>query len=322
MWSAWTVAVVVVVACSTFAVRVIAPAVETGASPWGYLIAIPLVYFGVLAIFVALYFTLSWIYRAPRPPGARIGPLATVRLVAREYWTIAGDMFRILLYRVLVPDPTPAPARLPVVLVHGVLCNAGLWSTFVRWLRRAGIGPVYAPSYGPPLGSIDLFAGQVNACIERVCAETGAAQAFVVTHSMGGLVLLAYLRRYGATRVRRLVTLAAPFRGSVHAWGFFGTSLSQLRPDSAWLTALDVAAPREAPPIVSIWSRHDSMVAPQTSSELPGATNIALTGIGHNTMLHDRLVFDLVAGEYRAARDASATSESPASAARTPSALP
>jgi pimeloyl-ACP methyl ester carboxylesterase len=320
MWSAWSVAVVLVGSCAAYVAGVVAPALARGASPWPYVAAVPLVYLGVLGIFVAFYFVLAWIHRAPRPPGARIGAGATVRLVATEYWTLAGDMFRILLYRVWVPDPKPMPARLPVLLVHGVLCNAGVWSTFVRWWRREGVESVYAPSYGPPLGSIDAFADQVHACIERMCAETGAAQVFVATHSMGGLVMLAYLRRHGAARVRRLVTIAAPFRGSMHAWAFFGTSLSQLRPGNAWLGALDVLAPREAPPIVSIWSRHDSMVAPQDSSELPGATNIPLTGIGHNALLHAPQVFDLVLKEYRVALDAGATSGSPASAARTPSA--
>ncbi|HEY1327061.1 MAG TPA: alpha/beta fold hydrolase [Casimicrobiaceae bacterium] len=311
MWSAWTVAIVLIAACAGYVVLV-APAIAHGAPVWPYLAAVPLIYLGVLAVFVAAYFVIAWIYRAPRPPHARIGPTETLRLVAGEYWTVAGDMFRILLYRWWVPDPAPQPARLPVLLVHGVLCNAGVWSTFVRWLRRAGIESVYAPSYGPPLGSIDLFADQVHDCVERMCAETGAEQVFVATHSMGGLVALAYLRRHGASRVRRLVAIAAPFRGSVLARCFFGTSLSQLRPDNAWLAALDVAAPRASPPIVSIWSRHDSMVAPQTSSELPGAKNIALTGIGHNALLHDAGVFDLVLEEYRRALQACATSVSPA----------
>lgn len=309
MWSAWTIAAVLVFAGGGYAMLAV-HAIAHGAPVWPYLVAVPLIYGGVLAAVVAWYFVLAWVYRAPRPPVARIGAAATLRLVAGEYWTLAGDMFRILLYRWWVPQPQPAPARLPVLLLHGVLCNAGVWSTLVRFLCRQGIDSVYAPSYGPPLGSIDLFAEQVHACIERICRETGAAQVMVVTHSMGGLVALAYLSRHGSARVRRLVAIAAPFRGSVHAWSFVGTSLSQLRPDNAWLCALDVAAPRAAPPIVSIWSRHDSMVAPQTSSELPGATNIALVGIGHNALLHHPQVLQLVLKEYRGALQARAASGS------------
>lgn len=311
MWSAWIVAVVLVAACAGYAAWVAVPAVAHGASAWPYVAAVPLIYFAVLALFVAWYFALAWIFRAPRPPEARIGLRATVRLVATEYWTLAGAPLRMLLYRSLVPRPRPARAGTPVLLLHGVLCNAGVWSSFTGFFRRHGVAPVYALSYGPPLASIELFADQVHACIEAICAENGAADVMVVTHSMGGLIALAYLRRYGAARVRRLVAIAAPFRGSVHAWCLVGASLSQLRPGNAWLTALDAAAPRAGPPIVSIWSRHDSMVAPQTSSELPGATNIALTGIGHNALLQDAGVQALVLEEYRrATTSVSATSVS------------
>jgi pimeloyl-ACP methyl ester carboxylesterase len=182
-------------------------------------------------------------------------------------------------------------------------------------LRAAELGPVYALSYGPPLASIELFAEQVNERIEAIRRATGAAQVVVVTHSMGGLVALAYVRRYGGVRIRRLIAIGAPFHGSVHARGFFGTSLAQLRPRNAWLAALDPRAPRDGPPVVSIWSWHDSMVAPQESSVLPGARNEALVGIGHNALLRDPGVRAMVIREYRAAqreRGRAVTSESPA----------
>ena len=54
---------------------------------------------------------------------------------------------------------------------------------------------------------------------------------------------------------------------------------------------------------VSIWSWHDSMVAPQTSGRLRCAENIELVGVGHNALLSDRRVRALVAAELeRAAR--------------------
>ncbi len=101
------------------------------------------------------------------------------------------------------------------------------------------------------------------------------------------------------------MTLGTPHHGSVHAWLFPGVCLAQLRPGNPWLAELnrDEAAPGVR--IVSLWSWHDSMVAPQTSSRLAGAQNIELAGIGHNAMLGDRRVFDLVADELaRAAASA------------------
>ena len=116
----------------------------------------------------------------------------------------------------------------------------------------------------------------------------------LVGHSMGGLVARAYLRRYGSGKVRWLLTLGTPHHGSVHAWLFPGVSLAQLRPGSAWLAELnrDEGKPF-AMRFVSLWSWHDSMVAPQASSRLGGAVNVELDGIGHNALLGDSDVFEL-----------------------------
>ena len=44
------------------------------------------------------------------------------------------------------------------------------------------------------------------------------------------------------------------------------------------------------------------MVAPQTSSELPGAVDVTLIGVGHNALLGDREVFERTHAEIVAAR--------------------
>ena len=43
-----------------------------------------------------------------------------------------------------------------------------------------------------------------------------------------------------------------------------------------------------------IWSRHDSLVAPQANATLGCAENIALIGVGHNALVSDRQVMELV----------------------------
>ena len=314
MWSAVSIAVMLAVGGALYAAWAL-PAVARGAPALPYVLGVPALYLGIVAFCVVWYFVLAWIFRARRPRDMQIGVLATLHLIWFEYWTLAGAAFRMLLYRVLVRDPPPAPTRLPVLLVHGVLCNAGVWARTLRYLRAAGVGPVYSISYGPPLASIDSFAEQLHARVEEIVGQTGAADVVMITHSMGGLVALAYLRRFGGSRVRKLVTLAAPYRGSVHAWLMFGTSLQQLRPGNAWLTALAPSAPKVGPEIVSVWSWHDSMVAPQTSSRLEGARNVELAGIGHNALLRDPAVLACLLDEYR---EASTTPASTRGAAPAP----
>ena len=61
-------------------------------------------------------------------------------------------------------------------------------------------------------------------------------------------------------------------------------------------------AARSLPPMVSLWSWHDSMVAPQTSSRLADGDNIELAGVGHNALLGDPEVLARVAEQIRLAR--------------------
>src|SRR5207248_2661896 len=79
------------------------------------------------------------------------------------------------LHRLVIHDPLPASGQLPVILVHGVLVNDGVWFTMRRQLARHGIYVVYTLNYGPPYGDIEHFAEQLGAKIEAICAATGAA---------------------------------------------------------------------------------------------------------------------------------------------------
>lgn len=299
MWSSASFALLVFAAAAVCA-ALGARAVAAGGSAWPWVAALFLGYaLAVFALTLAV-FAIAWLWRSRRPADRRIGALATLRLVANEWRALLGSAPRMVLYRWLVPDDPPTRSDRPVLLVHGVLCNAGVWTSMRRRLAAAGVGPLHAISYGPPLASIETFAEQLAAKIDEVLSRTGAASVAIVSHSMGGLVTRAYLRRHGGAKVRLAVALAAPYAGSVHAWCFPGTSLSQLRPGNAWLEALAREPLPSSPPIVSIWSWHDSMVAPQLSSRLEGARNLELVGVGHNAMLIDADVARLVIDALRA----------------------
>ena len=309
MWTAvalWSVSIGGVALYAAWA----APALARGVSPWIVVVGALAIYFALIAVFMSVYFAIAWAWRSPRPPPMRIGVRRTLRLVWREYRALTGAAKRMMFYRLLLKEPKAAPAALPVLLVHGVLCNAGVWERFARYLAKAGVAPVYTISYGPPLASIETFADQLAKRIDAVLAKTRAREVVIVSHSMGGLVTLAYCRKYGAAKVRRAITLAAPYHGSVHAWLMFGACLAQLRCGNAWLEALDRDGFRR-PPITSVWSWHDSMVAPQLSSRVDGADNVELVGVGHNAILADPEARAHVLAAIKEER-ARATSESPA----------
>ena len=273
-------------------------AVAHGAPVWWFVAGAPAVYFAPATALVALWLAASWLWRTPRPPEARIGPWATARLFANEVWRLGLSWPLMALHRLLIHDPSPAPAKRPVVLIHGVLVNDGVWFGLRRFVMRRGVAPVYTINYGPPFADIERFAGQLARRIEAICAATGAARVVLVAHSMGGLVARAYLRRFGPSRVARLLTLATPHHGSVLAYSFPGRGLTQMHPGNPWLQELNRDETSPSPvAVTSIWSWHDTMVMPQASSVLACAENVALTGIAHNAVLADRRVLELVVRE-------------------------
>jgi triacylglycerol lipase len=176
-------------------------------------------------------------------------------------------------------------------------------------LQRARISQ-YAVSLEPVTCGIDEYVSTVQAAIENLCSETGQRKILIVAHSMGGLVARAYLRKCGSHRIAKVITLGTPHHGTGLAQFGIGTNTVQMRWTegeqeglaSSWLRTLtaseDAAAYRL---FVSIFSHHDNIVSPQTSSCLTGAKNIALHGIGHVALASHPHVQTLVIDEIHAA---------------------
>jgi triacylglycerol lipase len=190
-----------------------------------------------------------------------------------------------------------ASARTVVLLVHGYVCNRGLWWLMRRRLRACGIASATV-DLEPPLGGIDGFVEQLHARIEALIIETGTDRIVLIAHSMGGLVARAYLRRHGPARVQKLITLATPHHGTQLAYLGAGRNSREMEPDSAWLREL-ADGERLAVPTLSIWSVRDELVVPQDSARLPGAREAVMPALGHLSTVLSHVVADLVVEELR-----------------------
>ncbi len=258
---------------------------------------------------ILLCFFLAWVFRSPRPREMKLTLTGAACLVLGECRAFFLTFFLYIPFEILLQrrDPAgPCPdGQLPVVLVHGIFCNGGYWRPLIRYLHKRGITHCYAINLEPPLASINRYARDLAQYVEDVCAAARAEKVVVVGHSMGGLVGRAYVQRYGGEkRVARLVTVATPHRGTYLAYCAAGQNAQQMRPDSAWLEALNAEPPKPVP-IVSISSIDDSMVAPQDSAQLPDARNHILHSLGHIAVLYARRVHEFVYHEIGEARAAS-----------------
>ena len=187
------------------------------------------------------------------------------------------------------PDVPGQPGRTGVVLLHGYVCNRGLWAPWVRQLRAAGV-PCTAITMGPPFGSIDQCQPAIDAAVQTLTHSTGRPP-LLVGHSMGGLSARAWLAGQpdaaaADARVAGVVTVGTPHLGTWAAQLGFTTNARQMRVGSRWLVALaarETAARRAR--FTCFFGHADNLVFPASQGTLPGADNRHLAGVAHVAMV-------------------------------------
>lgn len=187
------------------------------------------------------------------------------------------------------PDHLPqgAAGRRGVLLVHGFVCNRGVWNRWLERLMAQGV-PFVAVDLEPVFGSIDDYPPLIEAAVRRLELCTGGVAPLVVAHSMGGLAL----RRWcadaegNAQRLHHVLTIATPHRGTWLARFAATPATRQMRLGSRWLAEL---AARESPALARrstcYYGHCDNIVFPPMSAALPGADNRHLAGVAHVCMV-------------------------------------
>jgi triacylglycerol esterase/lipase EstA (alpha/beta hydrolase family) len=185
---------------------------------------------------------------------------------------------------------TPDAPR-AVLFVHGFVSNRGFWNPWLRQLSERG-EPFAAISLSRPFAVLDEQAAELCAAVDRVIAATGRPP-LVVAHSMGGLVVRAWLRLEAqrgadlAQRVHRAALIASPIAGtglSRHALGPLGAQMRRAEDGGTWAQRLDadldaLGVPRA---LFACWaSSADNMVFPAHTALLPGAEAHVLDGVPH-----------------------------------------
>lgn len=202
------------------------------------------------------------------------------------------------------PDhlPIDAAGSTGVLLVHGFVCNRGLWRPWMRRLRVQGV-PFVAVNLEPVFGAIDDYVDTIDAAVARLEQATGRPP-LIVAHSMGGLATRAWLQRRGADqRCAGVVTVATPHHGTWLARFALTPNGRQMRSHGAWLTALAASEPAGRYECFTCFYGHcDNIVFPAATAMLDGADNRHLPGVAHVHMVAHPQVFDEVSRRLAALR--------------------
>jgi len=192
------------------------------------------------------------------------------------------------------PDylPPHATGQRGVVLIHGFVCNRGLWNP---WLERltARQTPFVAVNLEPVFGSIDDYVPIIDNAVRALQSCTGLAPV-VVAHSMGGLALRRWWVQPGNDRrVLHAVTIGTPHHGTWLARWAMTKNSKQMRQLSHWLKQLaQHEAADRASRFTCFFSHCDNIVFPPSTATLPGADNRHLSAVAHVHMADRPEPFD------------------------------
>ncbi|RFO98511.1 hypothetical protein DIC66_01065 [Rhodoferax lacus] len=196
----------------------------------------------------------------------------------RQPWAFAPPVLR---------PATGSQARIPVLLVHGFVCNHRVWKALTPTLQAQG-HTVLAINLEPLFCSIDDYAAQIEQAVQTLRQQTGQNQVALVGHSMGGLAIRAWMRRFGTAQVARAITLGTPHAGT-QAKAMVSTANGvQMGWQSDWLKELAASETDATRSLLRIaLTPQDNIVYPQRAQTLQGITPTVFEGRGHLQLCTD-----------------------------------
>lgn len=205
------------------------------------------------------------------------------------------------------PDPQHRRLEPTIVLVHGYLCNRGFWHPWMMALQARGWA-WRSVNLEPVFGSIDHMVERLDPVMKDALA-TGAPVA-VVAHSMGGLVIRAWLARQEQwpDGLTSCVTIGSPHRGTWLARWANSEAGREMRERSPWIEQLSGSEQTSQRRRFLCWrSLTDHVVFPPANATLPGAQDRVIRCAGHvdlafqPTVMNESL--DWIASAFKSPHD-------------------
>lgn len=192
-----------------------------------------------------------------------------------------------------------AMAKEPILFVHGWSESSSVWKTMIANFEKDGYAKseLSAYSYNSNTSNKTLAETEVKSRVEALKKATGAAKVDIIAHSMGSLNTRWYIKFVsgGEANVDDWVSLGGPNHGTDTANFCFSAACVEMRIGSTFLSELN--AGDETPGVVSYgtwWSPCDSIINPDSSVALSGATNTKTACISHTDLMNDATVYGQV----------------------------
>lgn len=188
----------------------------------------------------------------------------------------------------------PATARYPVLLVPGWSDRARALHHLYEYLHLQGWATVRTLEFRDRYGSNHVHALEIAEALGAL-SEVATGRVDIIAHSMGGLAVRRCLRDPAQQRrVRRVIFLGTPHRGTWVAWLAWGDGGREMRPGSRFLRELNS---EPLPPTVralTLRAPFDVRVVPGSSAALPAVEHARIRFATHRSLLRSRAALQRV----------------------------
>ncbi|HEX5762405.1 MAG TPA: alpha/beta fold hydrolase [Solirubrobacterales bacterium] len=196
-------------------------------------------------------------------------------------------------------SPAGSVAKDPILFVHGWSSSASTWNTMVSRFEKDGwaASELRAYSYNTSQSNKTTAETIVSTEVDDLLEDTSAEKVDIVAHSMGSLNTRWYLKfvEGAQANVDEWVSLGGPNHGTDTANFCFSTACTEMRVGSKFLGELN--AGDETPGAVNYrtwWSPCDSIINPDSSVALSGATNTETACMAHTALHTDETIYKQV----------------------------
>ena len=195
------------------------------------------------------------------------------------------------------PQPPPSSSHRPILFVHGWNSSGATWDTMIANFKAAGYtdAQLHRWSYDTSQSNATT-AQEIKSRVDSIRSTTGADKVDIIAHSMGSLSSRYYLKNLGGDLlVDDWISMGGPNHGTDTANFCFSTACSEMRIGSSFLAALNsVDESPGTPAYATYWSACDTVINPDSSVSVSGATNTQTACVSHGALITDSQVFSAV----------------------------
>lgn len=228
-------------------------------------------------------------------------------LAKNELWAllIITNLYHIGSFQkpVLEKRKLSSPNKRPILLIHGIWHNSSAFFILKRHLRKMGWNYIFYIDLQTSRFSIPELSNQLRDYVESILKETGKKRIDLIAHSLGGIISRYYIQFLGGGhRVKNLITLGTPHRGTTLSFLGLHESMRSLRPTGHFMNKLNNEKLPTGVNYTSIWSPFDFMILPPENAKLApsqainpmNVRNIKTPIVSHGGFLVSKVTFKTI----------------------------